>query len=142
MAYFVQIDTQRYEQYGEVEIVSPPVNISEVPKGNFEICRKNWMGRFVKTIGGQRGVIGETLLRKRDGQNKVLLTNRELSKETGASLTTVNNCLQDLQKADCIRCRRGVLMVNPGICHVGNRQREAFLLEVYKHFGQVSVQVI
>lgn len=145
--YYLEIDSDKFEQTGEVEIVNGPVSwqqlfddtIGKAPKGNFGIHRKDWLCNFVIVIGGQRGKIGEYLIRKKDGQNKVLATNREIAAQTGVALATTNSILQELRKADCIRCRTAAVMLNPGVAHVGDRIREAYLLKLYESFGNQQV---
>ena len=140
--YFVEIDTEKYENFGEVYITAPPIQWSilcerefaKVPRGGFEIHRRESLCSFVKAIGGQRGVVGEFLIRRKDSQNKILATNREIAAITGISLGATNALLQQLRNSDCIRCRSGSLMVNPGVAHRGDRRREAFLLNLYENF--------
>lgn len=140
--YYLEIDSEKFEQSGEVEIVNGPVSwqqlfddtIGEAPKGNFGIHRKDWLCNFINVIGGQRGKVGEYLIRKKDGQNKVLATNREIAAQTGVALATTNSILRELRKADCIRCRTAAVMLNPGVAHKGSREREAFLLKLYDNF--------
>lgn len=141
--YYMPIDTDTYLRTGAVEIAGSPVSwatlfdstIGEAPKGNFGIYRTDWLCSFLKVVGGQRGKVAELLVRKKDGRNLALFTNREIASQTGVALATVNATLQELRKADCIKTRTAAIMLNPGISHRGNRQREAFLLELYKTFG-------
>ena len=131
--YYVEIDSDKYEQTGEVKIINAPISwaelfdstIGEGPKGNFGIYRKDWLCNFVNVVGGQRGKVGEFLIRKKDSQNKVLATNREIAAQTGIALATTNSLLQELKKAGCIKCRTAAIMLNPGVAHKGNREREA-----------------
>ena len=140
--YFIEIDSKKYEEYGEIDIISPPMQgelldaqFAQKVKGGFEIHRPEYLCRFIRTVGGQRGAVAEYLIRKKGSQNKVLATNRELAAQTGVSLATVNTLLQELDRVDCIKRRTGAVMVNPGVGHRGNRQREAYLMKLYGNFS-------
>lgn len=139
--YYVEIDSNKYEENGEIDIISAPQQWeypSDTPdtkkSGIFEIHRPKYLCKFIRTVGGQRGVVAEHLLKRKDGQNKILITNRELAATTGVSLATTNDLLRDLRNAGCIKCRTAAVMVNPGIAHKGNRQREAVLMKLYNSF--------
>lgn len=141
--YYMEIDASKFEQTGAVEIVGVPVSwadlfndtIGEVPKGNFGIYRTDWLCAFVNAVGGQRGKVAEFLLRKKDGQNKVLATNREIAAQTKVAPATVNATLQELRQAECIKSRTAAIMLNPGVARRGDKQREAYLLKLYENFG-------
>lgn len=140
--YYIEIDAAKFEQTGEVEIIDGPVSWQELfdttidppKKENFYISRPDQLADFIRIVGGPHGSVAEYLIRRKDGRNSLIVTNRELSAATGVALATTNTLLQRLRAADCIRCRVGSLMVNPGISHIGNRQREAFLLKLYNNF--------
>lgn len=140
--YYIEIDAAKFEQAGEVEIIDAPVSwqdlfdttIGPPKKENFYISRPDQLSNFIRVIGGPHGPVAEYLVRRKDGRNRLVITNRELAAATGTSLGATNMLLQRLRAADCIRCKTGALMVNPGISHIGNRQREAFLLKLYKDF--------
>lgn len=140
--YFVEIDAEKYESDGEIYIIAPPFcwsalcerESSPLPKSGFEIHRKEYLCRFIRATGSQRGAVAEYLLRKKDGQGKVLATNRELAAATGVSLGTVSALLRDLRAAGCVKCRTGSVMLNPGVAHRGDRRREAVLLKLYETF--------
>jgi len=149
MKFFVEIDAEKYQKWGEVAIISPPKELDEllaenfrtVPRGGFEIHRKEQLCRFVRVVGGQRGAVAEEILRKKDNRNCLLATNREISANTGVSLATVNNVLQDLRRENCIKSRTAALMLNPAVSRLGNRQREAYLLDLYNHFERKEKSV-
>jgi len=140
--YYVEIDAVKFEQAGEVALTSPPMPWQKifddnliVPKGNFGIHRLDWLCTFIESVGGQRGKVAVFLIRKKDGQNKVLASNREIAAQTGVALSTANSFLQDLRDTGCIKCRTAAVMLNPGVAHKGNREREAYLLKLYAAFG-------
>ncbi len=140
--YYVEIDTTSFEQDGEIEIIDAPVSWQELfdttigppKKEYFYISRPEQLANFIRVIGGPHGPVAEYLIRQKDGRNSLIVTNRELAAATGVSLATTNTLLQRLRAAGCIRCKTGALMVNPGVSHVGNRQREAFLWKLYEKF--------
>lgn len=144
--YYTEIDADMFERYGEVEIVGAPVSWEELfdttigppQKGNFYISRPDQLANFIRIVGGAHGPVAEYLVRRKDGRNCLIATNRELSAATGVSLGATNALLQRLRDADCIRCKTGALMVNPGVSHIGNRQRESFLLKLYEKFDNAT----
>lgn len=141
--YYIEIDAAKLEQTGEVEIIDGPVSWQELfdttidppKKENFYISRPDQLANFIRIVGGAHGAVAEYLVRRKDGRNGLVITNRELAAATSTSLGATNMLLQRLRAADCIRCKTGALMVNPGVSHIGNRQREAYLLKLYESFG-------
>lgn len=144
--FFVEIDATKFQRDGEVAIIDAPKSwellfdsiIEKPPKGNFSISRQDQLADFVRVVGGAHGKLAEYLIRQKDGRNAIISTNRELASATGVSLAAANTLLQRLRAADCIRCRTGALMVNPGISHRGDRQREGFLMKLYQDFENKS----
>lgn len=144
--FFVEIDATKFERDGEVALIDTPKSweslldslIEKPPKGNFSISRQDQLGTFIKVVGGAHGAVAKYIVQQKSGRNELIISNRELAAATGVSLASTNQLLQRLRAADCIRCRTGALMVNPGISHKGNRQRERFLMKLYQDFENKS----
>lgn len=140
--YYVEIDADKFEKTGAVEIIDAPVSweklvdttVGPPQEERFCLSKPDQLGNFVRIVGGVHGPVAEYLIRRKDARNQIIITNRELASTTGVALSTANVLLQRLRDADCVRCRTGALMLNPGISRYGNKQRAAFLTKLYDNF--------
>lgn len=141
---YVEINTEKYLSTGEIEVISTPYTYDQLfedelgdpPNKGFGIHRLNVLVDMIRAIGGKRGQVMEYILKSKNVHNQELVTLREIANRSNVSLQTVQTTMTALRGANCIRVKRGRLMVNPGIDHRGDRRREAFLYRLYDDFNK------
>lgn len=71
-----------------------------------KVYSKN-LARMLDMVGDEKMKVVAFMIRKKDTMNLISATMREISEDTGVSLTTVNKVLKIMQKGDFIHKIRG-----------------------------------
>lgn len=144
MDFYVKINEKNYFSNGEVVPVGSPKELTEIfadefekmPDKGFRIHRPDIFCKFIESVGGKRGKVASYILRNKDPRNILIARICDLAKNAGVSLQTANDTIRLLRESDSIKTIHGVLMVNPGVDHSGDRKREAYLMKVYQDFDR------
>lgn len=142
MEYYVRIDEKEFLSNGDICIVGKPKTLMELfgeefekmPNKGFRIHRPDVFYNFIEVIGGKRGKVASYILRNKDPRNILLRRVQDLAEDAGVSLQTANDTLRVLRESNSIKTITSAIMVNPGVDHSGDRQRESFLMRMYQEF--------
>lgn len=102
--------------------------------------RERWEKVYAKSLANLLDIAGDErtkviayLIRKKDFENRIFGTMREMAKESGISTTTVNKTMQILQKNKYIhKVRNGVWRFSPHIMVAGKAHHGA---AVYRNWN-------
>lgn len=146
--WYVEIDTDKYIQTGEICSISKPVKVSEIMvdgigsidelNTRFAIHRPDWFYRLIEKIGGAKGKVVTSIMRRKNIENKIEGRVKDIVEWSGCSLKTVMDTLNIMRENDMLKTRTGMMMLNPGVEHRGDRQREAALMRLYSTFATTS----
>ena len=131
--YYQRINPETGEIIGDVIIAD--VAVKEVPRVGFAITYLSTIVQLIDNVGNKKMQVVKYVLQKMDSNNILLETVREISKNSGVSLQTVNATLQILESAGIIARKAGVIMLSPKLAHKGNAQRERYLMT---RFSQIK----
>lgn len=88
----------------------------------------------LSTTRSKRAKILEYILEHKDTDNVIVATVRKIARETKISYATVVKTLQTLEKAEIIKRRQGLIMLNPKVAHKGNKKHETYLMDKFYDF--------
>ncbi|WP_373544381.1 replication/maintenance protein RepL [Chamaesiphon sp.] len=123
----------------DVTGVSQEFNVLSVEDcdANFQ---KIWLSHIlmaIDEIGNSKMKVLNYLLKNRyPGNNTLNKTVREIVKETGTSLQTVNLTLKALEEHNIIRRKTGVIILNPDVIFKGRHKHRMNILIEYSHFAE------
>lgn len=112
----------------DTEVKKVDVLIKEVPRVGFAITYLSTIVQMIESIGNKKMQVVKYVLQKMDSNNKLTETVREISKNSGCSLQTVNDTLKILESCGIIARKTGCVMLSPRLVHKGNAQRERLLM--------------
>lgn len=124
--YYQRIDPNTGECIGDVIIAD--VAIKEVKRTGFAITYLSTIVQLIDNVGNKKMQVVKYVLQKMDTNNILLETVREIAKNSGASLQTVNETLKILESAGIIARKTGAVMLSPKLIHKGNAKRERYLM--------------
>jgi DNA-binding transcriptional regulator YhcF (GntR family) len=91
---------------------------------------------LMETLGNKKMQVVKYILSNMDKNSNILVTTtRELANNTGVSHNTVLDTLKQLEKANIIHSRIGVIMVSPKLMNNKKASGEATMMIKYKEFG-------
>jgi DNA-binding transcriptional regulator YhcF (GntR family) len=100
--------------------------------------QKIWLSHIlmaIDEIGNSKMKVLNYLLKNRyPGNNTLNKTVREIVKETGTSLQTVNLTLKALEEHNIIKRKTGVIILNPDVIFKGRHKHRMNILIEYHHF--------
>ena len=133
---YVEIDRIAYEKYGVFEpkgtpILAPTIT-TKVPRGKFEVVYTSVLFDILKELGNKKIKVFEWMLDKKDSNNQLNYSQREIAEETGASLPTVNETIKTLMEAELLKRKGTVYMFSPGLMIKGSQLREAYLMRKFE----------
>lgn len=131
--YYQRINPDTGEVMGDVIVAD--VAVKEVPRVGFAITYLSTIVQLIDNVGNKKMQVVKYVLQKMDSNNILLETVREISKNSGVSIQTVNATLQILESAGIIARKSGVIMLSPKLAHKGNAQRERYLMT---RFSQIK----
>ncbi len=124
--YFQRINPDTGEIIGDIIVAD--IAVKEVPRVGFAITYLSTIVQLIDNIGNKKMQVVKYVLQKMDTNNILLETVREISKNSGASLQTVNDTLRVLEGAGIIARKTGAVMLSPKLIHKGNAKRERYLM--------------
>lgn len=131
--YYQRINPETGEIMGDVIVAD--VAVKEVPRVGFAITYLSTIVQLIDNVGNKKMQVVKYVLQKMDSNNILLETVREISKNSGVSLQTVNATLQILEGAGIIARKSGVIMLSPKLAHKGNAKKERYLMT---RFSQIK----
>lgn len=126
---FVDLKTGEVIETDEIDTRGTDINFEKV-----------WVAHILmalEEIGNKKMKVLETLINNRDGENKVVLTQRKIAELSKASLVTVSTTMKALIKANFIkRLASGVYQISPNVMFKGSHNRRMYILLKYQEGGQ------
>jgi DNA-binding transcriptional regulator YhcF (GntR family) len=133
--YYMEIDKDAYENDGEIKLIGTPINVAEqiqkVPRGGFEIAYMTALFDIFDKLGNQKMQVLKYLLKHKDGMNTLNISQRELAKEAGCSLPTVNATLKLLKEAGLLVQKGSVLRISARVTVKGSVQKEGYIMRKF-----------
>lgn len=124
--YFQRINPDTGEIVGDIIIAD--VAVKEVPRVGFAITYLSTIVQLIDNIGNKKMQVVKYVLQKMDTNNILIETIREISKNSGTSVQTVQETLRLLESAGIIARKTGAVMLSPKLIHKGNAKRERYLM--------------
>lgn len=122
---YIRASTGAVEEFQVVSIEEKDFNFQKI-----------WLAHVldaINEIGNRKIELLMYLLEQKDYNNKVTLTVREISDETGVSSRTIIRTLKALEEHDIIQRKTGVIQFNPSVIFKGNyNQRMGVLIQYNK----------
>lgn len=116
------IGTETYINESTGELKEMQVITVEDRDFNFE---KLWLSNIldaIEDLGNQKIKLAFWIISRRNSDNLFIMTQREIAKQTGMALQTVNDTLKILTENDILRkVQIGVYQVNPKVIFKGSR---------------------
>lgn len=134
--YYQQINPDTGELIGEIRKVD--VVVKEVPRVGFEITYLTNIIAMIDSIGNKKMQVVKYILQKKDSNNKLSETVREIAKGSGCSLQTVQETLKLLESCGVIARKTGTVMLSPKLIHKGNAARERYLMTKFVEIKNIS----
>lgn len=135
---YIQIDLQKLNETGEVELVGDPfvadASLTKVERNGFEITYLAYLFDVFDQLGGQKYKVFKYIIENKSSENTIIITNRELAKKCEVSTKTVSDAMKLLKEKNLIATRTGAIMVLPKIAHRGKKGREQFLMHKFEEF--------
>lgn len=124
--YFQRINPDTGEIVGDIIIAD--VAVKEVPRVGFAITYLSTIVQLIDNIGNKKMQVVKYVLQKMDTNNILIETVREIAKNSGTSVQTVQETLRLLESAGIIARKTGAVMLSPKLIHKGNAKRERYLM--------------
>lgn len=131
---WLQVSNDYVPKNGEFVIETDDV-VKKVERQGFEITYLLYFFNLFEQLGGKKYKILQYILKNKNAENQLIITNRELAKNTKTSLQTVSDTLKLLRNAKLIETRTGAIMLNPRLAHRGSSNRERYLLQKFTIFN-------
>lgn len=116
------------ESTGEVrefDIFEKPVH----SRNGFMITYLTEVIKLIDTLGNKKMLIVKYILNNMNkAENTLIKTQREIAKETGISIKTVNETLKILQNAKIIERKTGAIMVSPKLMNNWKNTKEQSMM--------------
>lgn len=110
--------------------------ITKTERQGFEITYLMYFFNLFNELGGQKYKVVEYILKNKDANNALIITQRELSKKAEVSINTVTEAIRILREAGLIETRTGAIMINPKLSHRGSNAKEQFLMHKFTTFDE------
>jgi DNA-binding transcriptional regulator YhcF (GntR family) len=127
------IGEQEYFNNSTGEVENFQVISMEDRDFNFE---KLWLVHILESleaVGNKKIMVMNTLLKMKNSDNQIIGSQRQISKESGVSLPTVNETINILIDSNFIRkITNNVYMINPDILFKGGNKKRMNVLLQYK----------
>lgn len=135
---YVKIDAKALHETGEIKIVGEPIEaeqvVKKVPRNGFEITYLAYFCDLFDKLGGKKYAVFKYIISNKNGDNQLIITNRELAKKCNVGINTVTDTLKLLKKAGLISTRTGAIMLFPKLSMRGSDRKEAYLLQKFEAF--------
>ena len=126
------IGKQNYinQQTGEIVVM----NVMESSSSDFNFD-KIWLGHIMQALdcmGSQKIKVVTWLLDKKDAENRIIATQKDIAEGVSVSKQTVTDVMNTLVASDIIKmARRGVYILNPNVVFKGNHDKRLDVLIRY-----------
>lgn len=120
------------------EIIEANQVLKRVPRNGFEITYLSYFMDLFDALAGKKYQVFKYIMEHKTADNTLIITTRELVRETGTSATTVQGTLNLLKDAGLITKKTGAIMLNPKLAMRGSNQKEKYLLQRFEAFDQAD----
>lgn len=120
-------DTQTFVNKETGKEVSGLIKVVECERDNFDIVYIMNFCDLFDVIGGKKYQILKYLLKNRNSENQIIITNRELAEAADVSIYTVTQTLNVLKKCGVITTKTGVIRINPKVIFHGGAKKENWI---------------
>lgn len=110
---YIKIDSDKYSETGEICFIGKPIKASEVMLDGvclrsefnigFAIHSPDLLYRLIEKIGGAKGKVVTSIMRKKDINNNVNATIKDLVGWSGCSSKTVMDTIKLLRENDMLK---------------------------------------
>lgn len=132
---YVEIDPVALQTTGEIKIISEPVIAPEitnnVPRGGFEIAYLASICDILDKLGNKKIKVLQYLLKNKDGQNCLNITQAELCAKVGCSRQIVYETIKMLTDAGALTKKGTVYRLSPRVIVKGDAQREGYIMQKF-----------
>ncbi|HAT4274417.1 replication/maintenance protein RepL [Clostridium perfringens] len=119
------------------EVITANQIIKKTDRNGFMITYLSAIINLIESLGNRKMQVVKYILENMDkSTNTLIITNRELARESKVSLDTVSKTLLILKKAKIITTRTGAIMISPELVHKGNQSKEQYLLTKFQEFEE------
>lgn len=122
---FVDPETGEIIETNEIDMRGTDINFEKV-----------WVAHILmalEEIGNKKMKVLEVLIRNRDAENKIVLTQRKIAELSKSSLVTVSVTMRALLKAKfIIQIAPGVYQISPNVIFKGSHNRRMYVLLKYQ----------
>ena len=136
---YVEIDLELLQSTGDIRIISAPIIAptitQKVPRGKFEVTYTAELFGLLEKLGNKKIEVFSYLLDKKDGNNCINTTIRNIAEDTHTSLQTVQSTINILRDSGLIARKGSVYMISPNLMVKGNQVREAWLMQKYEELS-------
>ena len=116
------------------EMVEADKVITKVERQGFEITYLMYLFNLFQELGGKKYKVVEYIIKNKDTNNTLIITQRELADECKVGINTVIETLKILRDANLIQTRVGSIMIHPRIAHKGTSSKEKYLIHKFETF--------
>lgn len=135
---YVQIDSKKYYEKGEVAIISEVLNADMIngntgkaPKGGFEILRPKPFCDMLDESDVPFCKVLSLFVGGKNSENCVDLSLQQITDKTGLAKSTVRSAIKKMERSKFVVQGIRKVMVNPYILHRGDSKRESYLSANY-----------
>lgn len=133
----VVVGHQNYINQTTGEVIECQVVEVEDRDFNFDKIWIWWLAQALDLLGNAKIQVLNYLIEKRDKENRVISTQRNLAKNIGVSLSTVSKTLTALQEIDAIQSpQSGVYVINPNFIFKGRQSSRMRVLMDYRDLAK------
>lgn len=116
------------------QVVEANQLLTKTERQGFEITYLMYFFNLFNELGGQKYKVVEYILKNKDNNNILIITQRELAKKCKVGLQTVNHTVKILKEAGLIQTKTGAIMLHPKISHRGGSGKEKYLMHKFTIF--------
>lgn len=109
--------------------------VTKVERTGFEITYLMYLFNLFNELGGQKYKVVEYILKNKNAENTLIITQRELAKKADVGINTVSETIKILKEAQLITTRSGAIMIHPKIAHRGKVAKERHLIHKFETFN-------
>lgn len=119
------------------EVITANQIIKKTDRNGFMITYLSAIINLIESLGNRKIQVVKYILENIDkSTNTLIITNRELARDSKVSLDTVSKTLLILKKAKIITTRTWAIMISPELVHKGSQSKEQYLLTKFQEFKQ------
>lgn len=116
------------------QVVTADQFITKTERQGFEITYLMYLFDLFNELGGQKYKVVKYILEKKDSNNTLIITQRELAEKCNVGINTATDTIKILRDAGLIQTKTGAIMINPKLAHRGSNSKEKYLLHKFTTF--------